>query len=55
MEFAPPFLALVAVIVGVVYAQSRKLRRGLVYVMRQSGHCSLGSDVDGAKTRLIGR
>lgn len=55
MEFAPPFLVLVAVIVGVAYAQSRKLRSGLVYVMKRDGHYSLGSPEDEAKTRLIGR
>lgn len=55
MEFAPPFLALVALIVGVVYAQSRKLRNGLVYVMRQRGQSSLGQGSDNSKERLIGR
>lgn len=55
MEFAPPFLVLVAVIVGVVYAQSRKLRSGLALVMQKSGQSSLGHASDNSKGRLIGR
>lgn len=55
MEFAPPFLLLTALFVGVAYAQSRKLRSGLAYVMRKSGQSSLGHASDNSNGRLIGR
>ncbi len=55
MGFVEFLMVLAAVFVGVVYAQSRKLRNGLGYVMRKERISSLGSPSGDSPGRLIGR